>query len=49
MLGLPIRFDGTPAAIRRHPPMLGEHTDEILVGIGRTPDQIERLRAEGVV
>lgn len=28
--GLPVRFSRTPGEIRRHPPGLGEHTDEIL-------------------
>ena len=26
----PVKFSETPANIRRHPPRLGEHTDEIL-------------------
>lgn len=50
MLGLPIVMDGTPTSIRRPPPTLGEHTDEILVDfLGMEPDTIESLRAEGVV
>jgi succinate---hydroxymethylglutarate CoA-transferase len=30
MLGIPFKFSDTPAGVRRPPPMLGEHTDEIL-------------------
>jgi crotonobetainyl-CoA:carnitine CoA-transferase CaiB-like acyl-CoA transferase len=32
--GIPIRFETTPGAIRSAPPLLGEHTDEILADIG---------------
>ncbi|GAA1519045.1 CoA transferase [Kribbella lupini] len=30
VLGSPVRLSGTPASIRRHPPLLGEHTAEVL-------------------
>lgn len=33
----------------RHTPMLGEHTDEVLAEIGRSPDEIRRLRKAGVL
>lgn len=50
MLGLPIRLDGTPASIRRHPPSLGEHTSEILSEyLGMNESEIDRLSAQGIV
>jgi crotonobetainyl-CoA:carnitine CoA-transferase CaiB-like acyl-CoA transferase len=33
MVVSPMHLEGTPPAIRRHPPMLGEHTDEVLRGL----------------
>jgi alpha-methylacyl-CoA racemase len=43
------RFSRTPGAIRRPPPQPGEHTDEILRGIGLTADHVAQLRADGAV
>ncbi len=42
------RFDRTPASLRRHAPQLGEHTDEILEGLGLGDDERASLRADGV-
>lgn len=50
LTGIPIKFSEECLSIRRHPPLLGEHTGEILselLGFGR--DEIESLRAKGVV
>ncbi len=44
-----VRLTGTPAAIRHRAPTLGEHTDEILGGLGYSSEEIETFRAERVV
>jgi crotonobetainyl-CoA:carnitine CoA-transferase CaiB-like acyl-CoA transferase len=49
VMGIPIKLGGTPGAIRRPPPLLGQHTDEVLAELGRSPADIARLRAAGVV
>lgn len=48
-LGIPFRFSATPASIRRPPPLLSQHTDEVLAELGYTAQEIARLRAERVV
>ena len=47
--GIPIRFDRTPGMIRTAPPLLGEHTDEILAELGYDGGQVVLLREHGVV
>ncbi len=38
------RFARTPSDVRRPPPKLGEHTEEVLREAGLTPEEIESLR-----
>jgi len=50
VIGPPFLLSGTPVQIRRAPPLLGEHTDDVLrelLGLGE--DAIARLRADGVI
>ena len=43
------KLSQTPGAIRTPSPALGEHTDEILRGLGFSPAEISGLREKGVV
>jgi crotonobetainyl-CoA:carnitine CoA-transferase CaiB-like acyl-CoA transferase len=45
----PICFDDEAPALRRQPPAAGEHTDEVLRGLGYTEAQIAALRGNGSV
>ncbi len=44
-----LRWDGARPAPRRPPPRLGEHTREVLRGLGLADAEIEALGARGVV
>jgi crotonobetainyl-CoA:carnitine CoA-transferase CaiB-like acyl-CoA transferase len=48
--GFPYKFSDTPAQLRRPPPLLGEHTEEILVELlGYSPQEVASYREQGVV
>ena len=47
--GIPFRLAGTPASIRTPPPLLGEHTDEILSELGYPAEAIRALHDRGAV
>jgi crotonobetainyl-CoA:carnitine CoA-transferase CaiB-like acyl-CoA transferase len=50
VMGVPIRLWDTPGAASAAPPLLGQHTEEILARLLRLPKaRVERLRAAGVV
>jgi crotonobetainyl-CoA:carnitine CoA-transferase CaiB-like acyl-CoA transferase len=49
-VGSPFRLSATPPSYQRHPPALGEHTDEILRELLDYDDAtISRLRAQGAI
>jgi formyl-CoA transferase len=45
----PMQFGGEPPAPRAPAPELGQHTEEILLELGRDWDAITRLRASGAL
>jgi crotonobetainyl-CoA:carnitine CoA-transferase CaiB-like acyl-CoA transferase len=48
LMAHPVRYDGKAPALRRMPPVLGQHTREVLAEAGYSTEQIEQLIAEGV-
>ena len=48
-IGQPIELDDTPARIRTAPPLLGEHTDDVLRETRYTDDEIRAFRERGAV
>jgi crotonobetainyl-CoA:carnitine CoA-transferase CaiB-like acyl-CoA transferase len=49
LLGLPTHVDGEPVGPSSPPPVLGEHTDEVLASLGFDVTAVAALRAEGAV
>jgi crotonobetainyl-CoA:carnitine CoA-transferase CaiB-like acyl-CoA transferase len=45
----PMRLSQTPGSIRRRPPRLGEHTDEVLTELRFTEDEIAAFRSAGAI
>ncbi|HUZ00116.1 MAG TPA: CoA transferase [Thermomicrobiaceae bacterium] len=48
-VGFPYAMSGTPCEIRQAPPVLGEHTDQVLGELGYSSEQVAVLRDQGAV
>ena len=49
MPGSPMKFSRTPTTVRRHPPILGEHTEDVLGEYGYTDADLARLADADVI
>jgi len=49
ILGTPVKLSETPGGPPRPPPMLGEHTEEILRSLGYSTAKIDELRGRNIV
>ena len=48
-IGLPIQWDARRPGIRRVPPSLGEHSEDVLTSLGYTRDDVRSLKTQGVI
>ena len=46
-IGFAVKLMGTPQQVRKHPPLLGEHTSEVLAELGISGDELKALEAGG--
>ena len=49
MLGFPVKFSETPGRTPSAPPTLGEHTEEVLQGLGMSDEEIKTLREKKII
>jgi len=49
MLGIPIKLSGTPGSVRRRPPRFGQDTEEILMEMGYSRQDIRDFARQGVI
>ncbi len=50
LVGSPLKLSRTPVCMEEPPPLLGQHTEEVLTKhLGYTPADLARLRDEGVI
>jgi len=46
-IGFPVKLSGTPQQVRRHPPLLGEHNEEVLAELGIGAAERAQLASDG--
>ena len=47
--GLPLKFSKTPGGLDRHPPLLGEHNQELLSELGYSDQEIKSMAENSVI
>ena len=49
LTGIPVKLSKSPGGIKTPPPLLGQHTEEVLKGQGFTEEMIRKLKDKGIV
>jgi crotonobetainyl-CoA:carnitine CoA-transferase CaiB-like acyl-CoA transferase len=50
LIASPMKFSGTPLEFKQPPPVLGQHTDEVLRGVLKLSDaEVSKLRGDGIL
>lgn len=49
LVASPLKYSRTPVTVRRHPPTVGEHTDEVLQELGINAEEIETLKQKNII
>jgi crotonobetainyl-CoA:carnitine CoA-transferase CaiB-like acyl-CoA transferase len=49
LVASPLKLSATPVTLRHPPPLLGQHTDEVLAEAGLGVEEVSQLRAQGVI
>lgn len=49
LVGSPLKLSRTPVQVRSHPPLAGEHSNEVLLELGYTNEMIEELKELNII
>jgi crotonobetainyl-CoA:carnitine CoA-transferase CaiB-like acyl-CoA transferase len=49
VMGLPVKLSNSDNLIKKRPPLLGEHTDEILQNLGFTEENIKEFKEKRII
>lgn len=47
--GFPVKMGDTPQSVRYYPPLLGEHTDDVLSELGYSTEDIQQLKNKQII
>lgn len=47
--GFPVKMGDTPQSVRYYPPLLGEHTEDVLSELGYSTEDIQRLKTKQII